>query len=209
MEIYDISVVIDTGMVVWPGDSGVALTHETVEVEDAQVRVTRMALGVHTGTHVDAPLHFLSGAADVTTLALSTLIGPAQVYHLPDVDVITAAVLTGLDFPPGTERVLFRTRNSTYWAEPAPTFHPDFVGVALDAAAWLIERGVRLIGVDYLSVSPYDQSVPVHTVLLQAGVILLEGLNLNAIEAGRYHLICLPLKLQGSDGSPARAVLTR
>ncbi len=209
MEIYDISLPIYTGMVVWPGDAGVELAHEQVDLEGAEVSVTRVEMGAHSGTHVDAPLHFLPGAADVAELPLDALIGPARVYYLPEAVLITAALLDGLDFPPGTERVLFRTRNSAYWSEPEPAFHEEYVALAEDAATWLLDRGVRLVGIDYLSVSPYNASVAVHVALLEAGVILVEGLDLRGIEPGAYTLICLPLKLRGSDGSPVRAVLTR
>ncbi|HMA32897.1 MAG TPA: cyclase family protein [Chloroflexia bacterium] len=210
MEIHDISNPVYSGMVKWPDNPPVVLERAMDMDQGATANVSQLACGVHTGTHVDAPVHFLPGGAGTDTLDLQVLIGPALVVYLADdVADITAAVLDGLAIPAGTQRLLFRTRNSTYWARGDRTFHEDFVAVRPDAATWLVEHGVRLVGVDYLSVAPYDAGVPTHRILLAAGVIPLEGLNLAGVAPGAYQLVCLPVKLQGCDGAPARAVLLR
>ena len=141
------------------------------------------------------------------TLRLDVLVGPALVVQALEADALSADVLEGLTIPPGAERVLFRTRNSDRWARGEREFYENFVAITEDGARWLVERGVRLVGVDYLSVAPFDESVPTHQILLRAGVIAVEGLNLSGIAPGVYQLVCLPLKIAGSDGAPARAIL--
>jgi len=165
-------------------------------------------MGAHTGTHVDAPYHFLGGEAPtVEKLPLKILSGRAYVLHLPEVDQITAAVLQTAEIPPRTRRLLFKTRNSQYWVNRTPGFQRDFVAISADGAQYLVDRGVKLVGVDYLSVAPFQDSVPTHEILLKAGVVIVEGLNLADVSQGRYTLHCLPLKLVGADGAPARAIL--
>jgi len=205
--IHDISLPISESIVVWPGDPPVGMRQVSHVDKGDMATVTRLDLGAHTGTHVDAPAHFFSGAAGVDGLDLDALVGPALVVHVLEADVLSAAVLEGLEIPPGTERVLFRTRNSERWAQGETEFYTGFVAVSEDGARWLVASGVRLVGVDYLSVGPFDDPVPTHHVLLRAGVIVVEGLNLAEIAPGVYQLVCLPLNLVGSDGAPARAIL--
>jgi arylformamidase len=207
MRTYDITLTISPNLPVWPGDPGVEL--ELVEkIEDgSNANVSRIDMGVHTGTHVDAPFHFLQEGISVDEIDLSLLTGRAYVLHLPEVDVITASVLENAQIPPRTRRVLFKTRNSEYWANEEPDFQIDFVGLSDDAAKYLVRRGVKLVGVDYLSVAPFQQSRPTHEKLLEAGVVIVEGLNLTEVSQGRYTLYCLPMKIAGSDGAPARAIL--
>ncbi len=210
MEIYDISVLVYTGMVTWPGDPAVAITQAMDQAKGDAATVSLLNMGVHTGTHVDAPVHFVPGGTGTDTLDLGVLVGPALVVAVPpDAPSITAAVLDALPIPPGTERILFQSRNSVYWQEEQPRFHEDLVAVAEDGAEWLVARGVRLVGVDYLSVAPFGAGVPTHRVLLEAGVIPVEGLNLSGVTPGLYTLICLPVKLRDCDGAPARAILIR
>ena len=173
----------------------------------SKANVTRIDLSAHTGTHVDAPLHFIRDGEDVTTLALETLIGPAELVEAADADAIDANVLESLSIPVGTERLLIKTRNSQLWSNPKFTFATDFVAVTESGAVWLVEHGVRLVGVDYLSVAPYGNSAPTHVILLQAGIIPVEGLDFSTVQPGGYHLICLPLKMDGCEGAPARAIL--
>jgi arylformamidase len=156
---------------------------------------------------VDAPAHFIQGGAGVDTLDLNALVGLALVAEARDANALTADVLAELAIPLGTERVLFRTRNSSLWARGAQEFDEDFVAITEDGARWLVERGIRLVGIDYLSVAPFNASIPTHQMLLQAGIVLLEGVNLSGIKPGMYHLVCLPLKIEGADGAPARAIL--
>ena len=207
MTAVDISVAVSPGMPVWPNNPGVELERMNKIEAGASSNVSRLALGVHSGTHVDAPVHFIQGAAGVDTLKLDILIGAAVVINLPTVARITAPDLEAAGIPPGTLRLLIKTRNSDYWARGDAEFHTDYVGVGPDAAEWIVQRGLALVGVDYLSVAPWKESRPTHQILLSAGVVVVEGLNLAGVEPGAYDLICLPLKLVGCDGAPARAVL--
>jgi arylformamidase len=168
--------------------------------------VSRLTIATHTGTHIDAPLHFLPGAASVVQLPVDVLVGPALVLEMAVAQEITAADLEAAAIPPGTERLLFKTRNSRLLDDD--DFRRDFVYLTLDAARWLVERGVRLVAIDYLSVEQMDaQPNIVHQTLLRAGVIIVEGVDLRQVASGPYFLACLPLKIDGADGSPVRAVL--
>jgi len=208
MKIYDITLPISPDMIVWPGDPPVVLEQVSSMDAGAHDNVSRLACGVHTGTHVDAPHHFLNNHHTVESLSLDVLIGPACVVQIPDeVDVVTAEVLVKAAIPSGTSRLLLKTRNSQCWERGEKTFDEKFVGVSADGAAWLVQYEVKLIGIDYLSVAPYKQSVPTHRTLLGAGIIVVEGLDLSAVKPGSYGLYCLPMKLVGSDGAPARAIL--
>lgn len=208
MTIYDISIPISPGLPVWPGDPPVELERVCDMAQGDECNVSRLVCSVHTGTHVDAPRHFLPQGATVEALALDVLIGAAVVVEMPDCDAITPADLDSLHLPLGTTRLLFKTRNSQLWRQPEHPFEPNFVALTSDAAAWVVDRGIQLVGVDYLSVQRFYDSEPLtHCRLLEAGVVIVEGLNLAAVAPGEYHFICLPLKLVGSDGAPARAVL--
>ena len=208
MRIHDLSVGISPSLPIWPGNPGL----EIVRVQDMDkgdhANVSRLSLGAHTGTHVDAPVHFVNGAAGVDTLPLDVLVGPARLIHLPAVSSVSAADLEAANIPAATRRLLIKTRNSTYWANGDTNFHTEFAGVLVDAAQWLIAHQVALVGVDYLSVAPWKQGTPTHRALLEAGVVIVEGLNFSAIEPGVHNFVCLPLKIVGCDGAPARAIIT-
>lgn len=208
MRIYDISLTISPDLPVWPGDPAVELVRVESMDEGAHANVSRLSAGVHTGTHVDAPHHFLNDGRTVETLPLEVLTGLCYVCQLPDeIEAITADVLQKNPLPTGITRLLFGTSNSHLWARGEKEFHKDFVAITEDGAEWLVEHGIQLVGVDYLSVAPFGHSVPTHTVLLKAGVVIVEGLNLADVPRGFYDLYCLPLKLFGSDGAPARTIL--
>lgn len=207
MPIHDISLSISESIPVWAGDPPVKLT-QPAHLERGDVyTLTRIDSSVHVGTHLDAPAHFVAGGGHVETLDLNVLIGPALLVDAGDADELTAELLAGLAIPPGAERLLVRTRNSQFWANDETAFREDFVAVTPDGAHWLVNRGVKLIGVDYLSVAPFDDPVPTHQILLGAGVIPVEGLNLSGIAPGLYQLICLPIKIAGAEGAPCRAIL--
>lgn len=208
MKIYDISLPISSSLPVWPGDPPVTLEQiESIET-GAIANVTRLTASVHSGTHVDAPHHFLNDGRTVEQLPLEILTGPCYVVQLPDgVEAITAEALESMSLPHGMTRILFGTRNSRRWAQGDVSFHEDFVAVTSDGANWLVEHGLQLAGIDYLSIAPYADSVPTHEILLRAGVIVLEGLDLSAVPRGFYELYCLPLKLLGAEGALARAIL--
>ncbi|MFC2015581.1 cyclase family protein [Chloroflexota bacterium] len=207
MQIHDISVPISESLVVWPGDPPVRITKAQDLEKGDLATVSRLAMGAHTGTHVDAPLHFIPGGGSVDTLDLNVLIGTAWVAHAPEIPALTAEVLAGLKVPEGAIRLLIRTRNSDRWAEAGARFDEDFVAISECGALWLLEQGIRLVGVDYLSVGPFRDTVRTHEVLLGGGIIAVEGLDLSVITPGPYYLVCLPLKIQGGEGAPARVVL--
>ncbi len=207
MTIYDISLPISNTLVVWPGDPPIHITHPTHFSQGDAAMVSRIDMGAHTGTHIDAPLHFIEDGISVEALDLKRLIGPALVLHVPNADALSATLLETLAIPPQTKRVLFRTRNSNHWAEGKRRFFKDFVAVTEDGARWLVDQGIQVVGVDYLSVAPFKDIVRPHRILLSAGVIPIEGLDLSAISPGLYQLICLPLKMAGLEGAPARAIL--
>lgn len=208
MNLYDISLTIHNGMVVWPGDPQVILERVSKIEEGQNANVSRLEMSVHTGTHLDAPHHFIHGARTIETLPLDVLIGPAQVVQIPDnVGVITAREVADAGIGSGVTRLLFKTRNSAFWLKKNQVFEANFVGVTQDGAEELVRRGIRLVGIDYLSIAPFKASRPTHEVLLRSAMIILEGLDLNGVPAGMYTLVCLPPKLGGSDGAPARAVL--
>lgn len=209
MQLIDISVGLSPGLPVWPGDPPIVIQRiSSIEAGDG-ANVSRMESGVHVGTHVDAPLHFLEDGKPVEDLPLEVLIGEAQVMEFPDATTIDAGTLAEAGLPEGCERLLLKTRNGRLWSPEAGGFQEDFVAVEESGARLLVDRGVRLVGVDYLSVAPWSAPVPTHKVLLEAGVIIVEGLDLRGVEPGRYRLYCLPLKLLGSDGAPARAILAK
>ena len=208
MKFYDITLAISPTIPVWPGDPAVMLEQVSSMDAGAHDNVSRLGCSVHTGTHVDAPHHFLNDHRTVEHLSLDVLIGQARVVQIPEeVGLINADILEKSKIPPGTERLLLKTRNSLLWREGEREFKKDFVGVSADGAEWLVRFGVKLVGIDYLSIAPYKQSTATHQTLLRPGVIILEGLDLSAVPPGTYELFCLPLKLTGSDGAPARVVL--
>lgn len=210
MTIYDISLTITPNLPVWPGDPRPDLELVSSMDKGAVCNVTRMAAGVHLGTHIDAPRHFINDGRTVEQLPLDVLTGPCYVVQLPDgIEAITAEVLERTEIPSKTTRILFGTRNSHLWAKGETEFQTDFVAITEDGAEWLVERGVQLVGIDYLSVAPYSETIPTHLVFLRAGVIIVEGLNLSNVMRGFYDLYCLPLKIAGSDGAPARAILVQ
>lgn len=210
MKIFDISLTISPQLPVWPGDPQVELEQVDSMDKGAHANVSHFSAGVHVGTHVDAPHHFLNDGRTVEQLPLDILTGPCYVVQLPGgVEAITAEVLESTALPADTNRILFGTSNSRFWSQGETEFQENFVAVTEDGAEWLVQRGIRLVGVDYLSVAPYGDSVPTHRTLLEAGVVVVEGLDLSAVPRGFYDLYCLPLKLLGSDGAPARTILVQ
>ncbi|MGH9042968.1 MAG: cyclase family protein [Acidimicrobiia bacterium] len=207
--IIDITLPIRTGQFSWPGDPPVSVTPFFRMADGAPADVSEVRLSSHTGTHVDPPAHFLAGGATVDELALDTLIGPALVIDLTGrPGPIGPTDLDAVDVPPGTARLLMKTDNSARWPERLQTFPDDYVALAAAGAAWMVDRGVRLVGADFLSVEePGAPGHPTHVTLLRGGVVILEGLDLSRVDPGLYDLVCLPLPLAGCDGAPARAVL--
>jgi arylformamidase len=207
MRTYDITLTITPEMIVWPGDPQVDMKRLSSISAGDNANVTQILMSCHTGTHVDAPDHFMNNGKTVESLSIDLLLGRAYVLHLPNVNMITASVLMDAEIPPRTRRLLFKTRNSDYWASGNKDFQTDFVALSVDAAEWLVDRNVKVVGIDYLSIAPFKQGKPVHTILLDAGVVVIEGLDLSKVSQGRYTLTCLPLKLGGAEGAPTRAIL--
>jgi len=209
MEIIDLSLPLKPELPYWPGSKGIRLNPVKRMADGDEENLSRLDSDVHTGTHVDAPWHYVENGHTVDHLPLDVLIGPAFVSFLPEVSQITAGDLSAIKLPPNTRRLLLRTRNSELWARGVTNFKEDYVALTADAAQWVVDRGIRLIGVDYLSVQRYIDSPLTHRILLEADVIIIEGLNLDGVQPGRYELICLPIRLVGADGAPARAILRR
>ena len=211
MPIYDISVPLCAELPTYRGDPIIEISDALRLAKGDPANVSLLSFGAHTGTHVDAPAHFIEGAKKVELLALDVLLGEAEVIEVPsDVRVITEEFVETR-----STRVLFKTRNSTFWGEGFKSnsktdFRTDFTHLDLPAARKLIENGVKLVGIDYLSIEKFgSEEHEVHRALLAHEVIILEGLNLTDVPAGKYELICLPLRLRSNlgDGAPARAVL--
>jgi arylformamidase len=205
--LYDVTVTVRADLPTYPGEPHPELTPVKRISAGARSNVSRLAVSLHAGTHVDAPLHFIEGGAAADTLPLSSLCGPARVVAIEDPRSVSVGELSreGLG---GSTRVLFKTRNGQLWNDSA--FRKDFVYLAADAARWLVERGVVLVGLDYLSIEEFGAPAPAaHRALLQAGVVVVEGLDLREPPPGEYELWCLPLKVAGADGAPARVVLAR
>ncbi len=202
----DISRPLGSGTVVWPGDPPVRVERISTLAGGGESNLSVISTCLHAGTHVDSPLHVLEGGLSVASMPLDALVGPARVIATHGLKAIQARELQPLRIRRG-ERVLFKTRGSgRRWR--APDFCPDYVYLAPDAAALLAEREVRAVGIDYLSIGARgEEGCEVHRVLLRAGVWIIEGLDLAPARPGRYDLICLPLKVLGADGAPARAIL--
>lgn len=209
MQTYDITLTISNDLPIWPGDPPIRFERVQKLEEGAVANVTHVNLGAHVGTHIDAPYHFLGGqAATVEKIPLKILVGRVFVVQVQDeVDLITAALLEKMDIPPRTRRIILKTRNTRYWMQGEKAFQTNYVALSADAAQFLVNKGIKLVGIDYLSIAPYTDPIAPHTILLKAGVVIVEGLDLSQVSPGRYSLYCLPLKLLGSDGAPARVIL--
>jgi arylformamidase len=205
--IYDVSVSISNTMPVWPTDPPVQLVPRSHLSRDKShtARVTALAMGSHTGTHIDAPYHFVEGGLRLNEIPLEQMIGTATVYEIPGAKSIGRRQLEPLKWD-GIERVLFKTENSKHWDDGS--FYEDFVYLEPEGAQFLLERGIRLVGIDYLSIDQFkSEKHPSHFVLLEKNVVLLEGLNLSKVQGGRYQMVALPLNLKDADGAPTRVIL--
>jgi arylformamidase len=205
-EWIDVSVTVSNGMPHWPDNPPIVMRRAMDIGRGDDCNLSRLAMGVHSGTHIDAPVHFVPGAPGVDEMPLTAMMGPARVIEITHPREITVDELRPHALQPG-ERVLFKTSNSPrVWQ--SDKFVEDFVYISEQAAAHLAEVGVRTVGVDYLSVGGYHaDGAKVHQILLTAGIWIIEGLDLTAVRAGPYEMICLPVKLHDSDGAPARAIL--
>jgi arylformamidase len=207
--IYDVSMPLREGMPVYAGNPPFRRIETHVLGKDGSpVNQSRLELGAHCGTHIDAPRHFEKDGFTVDAVPLEHLVGPARLLQFSRREQIDRADLEGLDWT-GVERVLFRTRNSDHWAKGG-AFDPGFVYLTGEGAKFLIERKIRLVGIDSLGIEQFSsKDHPAHHALLQAGVTILEGLYLNDVPPGDYTLFCGPLRIEGAEGAPARVFLMR
>ena len=202
----DISMPLKSGMVTWPGDPAVAIDLLASIDKGSICNVTRMAMSAHTGTHMDAPRHFIQDGITMEQMPLDATIGPCRVIAIEDTAAIRRAELEPHNIQPA-ERILFKTANSARCYQ-TDAFYDDFIYVSNEAAKYLAERRVRTVGVDYISIGGFHKDlVRTHLTILGAGIWVIEGLNLSAVAPGAYDLICLPLNIPGADGAPARAIL--
>ena len=206
MHIYDITAPLSSALPVYPGDPEVTITPLAQLQWGDAANVSRLVLSSHTGTHLDAPRHFFAEGLTIDGLDLHVLMGPARVCTFPQVTThLTADDLRPLGLA-GTKRLLLQTPNAALWQKTG--FQTNYVALTESAAYLLVEMGVQLVGIDYLSVDAFErQDFPVHRILLGAGVLVLEGLDLRAVPPGDYELLALPLLLQHGDGAPVRAIL--
>lgn len=208
VKIYDITVLISSETPIYKGDPGVEVSSFKSIAAGATANVSQVSFGVHTGTHVDAPNHFIDGARRVHDLDPQKLVGPCRVIEVPTAVVAIEPEHVG-DIS-GIKRVLFKTRNSAFWGEPERGFRTDFTYLTPECAKLLVDNGVVLVGIDYLSIEKSGSpSHPVHIIFLEKEVVILEGVDLREVPAGDYELMCMPLKYNGGggDGSPARTFL--
>src|ERR1041385_1897626 len=210
MKIYDVSVPLSNATPTYPGDPGIEIKKWFTLAKGDAANVSLINFGLHSGTHVDAPAHFIEGARTVDTLPLTSLLGEAHVIDVtPDRNTIDERFVDEA-VPAGAKRVLFKTRNSNFWNEPDGGFQEDYVSIEPAAARKLAANGIIVVGIDYLSVEKFgSKSFETHVALLSKEVVIIEGLDLREVPAGVYELICLPLRIAGGsgDGAPARVIL--
>ena len=206
-KIIDISLPIKEGMTVWPKSLEPSFKRALSFAKGDLWTQTEVNMDLHTGTHIDSPLHKVKNGLSIGGLPLKSMLGPAFVAYLPKIEAITAQDLDNLNLPKNTARLLFRTSNSNFWQDKGKKFQKKFVGLTPDAALWLASHKIKLVGNDYLSVAKFDQQPEVHRILLENKIIILEGLNLSGVKPGSYWLACLPLKFVNTEAAPARAVL--
>lgn len=210
MPLYDVSVPICAATPIYPGDPGIEITKWLTLEEGDPASVSLIKIGAHTGTHVDAPAHFLKGGSRVESLPLEVLIGEALVVEIPSQCQVIDGRVAREACSSGASRILFKTRNSNFWGAAEQTFRPDYTYIDSAAAQQLIEHNVKLVGIDYLSIEQFGSTdFPTHRLLLAHNVVIVEGLDLRKVPAGRYELMCLPLKIRegDGDGAPARVIL--
>ena len=210
MRIFDVSVPLSATTPTYPGDPGIEIKQWLGLAKGDAANVSLINFGLHSGTHVDAPAHFIEGGAKVDSLPVESLVGEAEVVEVADHIGVIDEAFVAANCISGSQRILFKTRNSAFWDDTRQGFREDYVSIDPAAAHWLVESGIKLVGIDYLSVEKFkSDSFQTHLAFLSRGVVIIEGLDLRAVPSGRYELICLPLKVAGGsgDGAPARVIL--
>lgn len=203
----DISMSIENGMISWPSDGPVKIDRVRSMEDGERLNQSRIDLSAHTGTHIDAPVHFLKDGNGIDQVSLDLLIGPAVLIHIPGVRQIGAQQLDSAGAGNGIKRLLIKTDNARLLEKRE--FDKAYSYITLDGAQYLIEQGIGLVGVDYLSVAEYGKGDAVHRELLGAGIVIIEGLDLREVEPGSYRLTALPLRIRDCDGAPARVILEK
>lgn len=210
---YDISVPITSTMLVWPGDPQVAIRQLSKLNAGDEANVSQIRMSVHTGTHIDAPRHFLADGKTVTEILLDKLVGEALVVEMgEDVMTITKESLethSQIKQMFMASKILFKTRNAKFWPASDGVFREDYTGINPSGARFLAEMGLDLVGLDYLSVATFNKTAEPHQIMLQKEIVLLEGVDLSSVTSGVYQLYCLPLPITDCEGAPARAILVK
>lgn len=209
MRIYDVTLPLSADLPSWPGDPPFEMVPISSVAAGDEATVSRLQLGTHTGTHIDAPAHLQEGGTTVERIPLELLVGDAWVCRLPgELSLVTAEALEAAGIPEGTCRLLLSTANGDLWERSPGVLSEEYVALGPDAADWVVDRHIQLLGIDYLSIDPPGAtSLPAHRGLLSHGVVVLEGLDLRQVPEGPYRLVCLPLRLCGAEGAPVRAIL--
>jgi arylformamidase len=210
VKIHDVSLVLRPDMVTWPSEPAPKIEPLRRIAKGDTANVSIVTMSDHAGTHVDPPIHFLEGGNTVDKLPLDALIGPCVVVAFGEPGHVSGEWLDQAKLPARTERILFKTRNSARWGDPTAAFTRDFTTVNASAARWCVDHGIKLVGVDYLSIEPQGaekEGYPVHKTLLGSNVVIIEGLDLRHVAPGQYELVCAPIKLLAGDGAPARVFL--
>lgn len=208
MKMIDISVMVGAEVPVWEGDERPLLTEGKAEYPRGVIQTTTVRMNVHTGTHIDAPRHFYPTGKKVPEIPLEKMNGRCQVLEFQlDLQEITRVDLIAAGIDLENKRLLLKTANSQLWKREGNVFSKKYTALGPSAAAYLVEHGINLVGIDYLSIAPFENVWDVHQILLSNEIVILEGVDLSDVEPGVYELICLPLKLSSMDGVPVRAVL--
>ncbi|KPJ56688.1 hypothetical protein AMJ49_04240 [Parcubacteria bacterium DG_74_2] len=206
MKYIDISLIIEKNIPQWPKSRSIEIKRIMNLNRGRPANVTRVEMDVHTGTHIDAPKHFIKNGRSIDKINLNELIGRCYLYNTGNKDEINIDFLKGLDIPRGIDKILLKTKNSKLWKDKK--FHKNFVALTPEAAKWVVKKKIKLVGIDYLSIQKFNEKDnKTHKILLKNGVVIIEGLNLNSVKQGMYELIVLPIKIKDSDGAPARAIL--
>jgi arylformamidase len=204
--VYDVTMTIKEGMISWPSDGPVHVQRVRSMIDGDRLNQSRLDMSAHTGTHIDAPVHFLAAGTGIDAVSLDLLMGPAVLVHLPGIEEIGAYQLKNAGIPAGIDRLLLKTDNSGLLDKG--TFDEKFSFLTLDGARYLVDHHIRLVGIDYLSIAQYGMGEGVHQELLREEIVIIEGLDLREVPAGAYQMTALPLKIAGCDGAPARVILT-
>ena len=206
-KIFDISVPLSPELPVWPGDQKIEITHQYKIEKKGDANLTSIKLSSHTGTHIDAPLHFVENGKTTLDIPLEKLIGKCLVTDAQGLQKITADDLNKMDIPKKTNKLLLKTDNSLLWKNPKHPFKKDYCALTADAAQWVVDHNIHLVGIDYASIQLFTDPADTHVILLSNEVVIVENLDLRFVKPGEYRLVCLPLKIEAVEGTLARAIL--